>query len=383
MLKKLIINNFKSFSTETIIDVTATNYKILKETNSYNGILKGLLFIGGNATGKTNAIKAIKTLLDLLFGDREIDLGPKKCLFCPYKDTVLKYTFEFDNQIIEYSIEVDLRNEIAKEELLINERKVFYRLGLSAESNITEKTRYNSEDIDKNTLFLKTIYFNTKFKGYPLLEKWFKFLTNSVYFNAVEKSPRSYNTTDVITLRKYLETYGVNEINDFFNHFGFNQKITYTNEHAISEFASVNFENQKEVFFKKNNMDLWVPIQLESLGNQTLINMLPSLLQVTKVPGILLLDEFSSAFHNELEELIISYFMKKSKESQMFFVSHSTNLLKTTLLRPDQIYTFKFIDKRGTQVKRVSSEGPRESQNLEKMYLSGVFNGIPEYKNNH
>lgn len=380
MLTKLRISNFKSFSKETVLDVNETNYKMLKDTNTHNGVLKGLMFIGGNATGKTNAIKAIKTLLDLLFANRDVDLGPKKCLFCVEKETVLEYSFKIEESEIEYLIQIDEKNVISKEELKLNNDVLFNRIGLNAESKITEKKMYDQEDIDKDSLFLKTIYFNTKFKGHPVLEGWFKFLMNSVYFNAVERNAKSYMTSDQVTLNKFLEKNDVESINAFFDHFGFDQRIIYTNEHHISEFAYAKIENQKEVFFKKKDMDLWVPIHLESLGNQTLINMLPSLLKVTKEPGMLLLDEFSSAFHNELEALIIRFFMQNAVSSQLFFVSHSTNLLKTTLLRPDQIYTFKFKDQSGTTIKRVSSEKPRESQNLEKMYLSGVFNGLPDYK---
>ena len=93
-----------------------------------------------------------------------------------------------------------------------------------------------------------------------------------------------------------------------------------------------------------------------------------------------IVDEFSSAFHNELEELIVRYFMKNSKAAQMFFVSHSTNFMKTTLLRPDQIYAVEFVNDRGSKIKRFSAESPRESQNLEKMYLSGIFGGLPHLK---
>ncbi len=71
--------------------------------------------------------------------------------------------------------------------------------------------------------------------------------------------------------------------------------------------------------------------------------MLPGLLHVVECGGMFIVDEFSSAFHNELEELIIHYFMRNAKNAQMFFVSHSTNLLKNTLLRPDQIYTVSFF----------------------------------------
>ena len=136
----------------------------------------------------------------------------------------------------------------------------------------------------------------------------------------------------------------------------------------------------KEIYFKKNNIDLWMPIFLESMGNKTLLKMLPGLLHVVKNGGMFIVDEFSSAFHNELEELIVRYFMQESNMAQMFFVSHSTNLMKNTLLRPDQIYVVDFKDENGSFVKRVSSEQPRESQNLEKMYLSGIFGGLPNYK---
>lgn len=71
--------------------------------------------------------------------------------------------------------------------------------------------------------------------------------------------------------------------------------------------------------------------------------------------------------------------MKNAGESQFIFVSHSTNLLSNSLLRPDQIYSVDF-DKGGSVVKRFSSEKPREAQNIEKMYLGGVFNGIPRYE---
>lgn len=39
-----------------------------------------------------------------------------------------------------------------------------------------------------------------------------------------------------------------------------------------------------------------------------------------------------------------------------------------------------FKDMQGSQVKRVSEFKPREAQNLEKMYLGGMFEGLPMYE---
>ena len=71
--------------------------------------------------------------------------------------------------------------------------------------------------------------------------------------------------------------------------------------------------------------------------------------------------------------------MEKSKESQMLFVSHSTNLLSNSILRPDQEYSVEFHHNEGSSIKRFSAEQPRSAQNIEKMYVSGVFGGLPEY----
>lgn len=383
MLTKVSFRNFKSFSKLTTIDFSSTNYKLLKNTNTYKGILKGALFIGPNASGKTNAIKGIKVLLDLLFAQREISISREQCLFCKKDDIDFEYHFLINNSKIVYEFTINGDNDdIKKEKLYVDEEEFLTRLGQNAETKLTDKKTFTKNDIDSKTLLLKNIYFNTKFSTFSKLKTWFDFLKNSIYFNAVEGSIISYESADEVSLRKYLEKKDVNEINDFFNHFGFNQEIIYSKKQRISPFVTIEIENQPEVFFKRNNMDVWLPYILESLGNQTLLNMLPALLHCVNKTSMFLLDEFSSAFHNELEELIIRYFMNKSKNSQMIFVSHSTNLLKTTLLRPDQVYTFNFADLDGTKIYRISQSQPRQSQNLEKMYLSGLFDGLPNYKKN-
>lgn len=386
VLAKIKIENFKSFKESTTIDFTATKYTTLKDTNVENNLVKGCLFVGANASGKTNAINAISILLDLLFTNAVIDIGVNFCVFSKEPEMKLNYTFIEGKDEIQYFIGFDRNGIITKEQLLLNNEVVLDRIGLNAETKLTDNQYYNKEDIEERTLFLKSIYFNTKFTNFPALKKWFEFLSNSVYFNAerlqmLSGQALSFNVNNKVQLKEYLDLYGVEHINKFFDYFGFNQKIAYQSSQKLSEYVTAeNILGNKDVFMKRNDMEIWMPIALESMGNKTLLSMLPGLLHVVECGGMFIVDEFSSAFHNELEELIIHYFMRNAKNAQMFFVSHSTNLLKNTLLRPDQIYTVSFYDNRGSKVKRVSSEQPRESQNLEKMYLGGVFGGLPKYK---
>ena len=180
-----------------------------------------------------------------------------------------------------------------------------------------------------------------------------------------------------ISLKSYMEKNGTDNINSFFNEFNFKQRIEYDTK-SSGEHLSIE-SPEKMIYFKRKDLNEPIPFVLESLGNRTLLRLLPAFFHCINNGGMLLLDEFSSGFHNELEELLIKYFMKKSKDAQLIFVSHSTNLLTNRLLRPDQLYAVDF-DKEGSHIKRFSSEKPREAQNLEKMYLSGVFNGVPGYE---
>ena len=97
---------------------------------------------------------------------------------------------------------------------------------------------------------------------------------------------------------------------------------------------------------------------------------------------MLLIDEFGGGLHNKLAELLVNYLFKETKNTQIFIVTHETNLLKTNIIRPDQIFIVDY-NKDGSFISKASNQSPRESQNLEKMYLGGVFGGIPLYfKNN-
>lgn len=371
------MKNFKSFKNETTIDFTKTNYKVLDTSNvSDSGVLKGMMFVGANASGKSNALLAIRLLLDLLFMEKDINYGLFACLFSRKPEFSLDYYFNIEDKEIRYFFEVDLKNTMLSEKLYVDKKILLERMGVTAKSYITDNENYN--ELDKETLFLRTIYFNTRFAGNEILHKWFEFLQSSIYLNAFYKSVISYGKLD-FRITKYIEEKGTEEINQFFKDYNFDQFIDYVNE-AKGEHVVIKYnKDEKMLFFKRKGINEPIPYELESLGNRTLINMLPAFLFVLQHNGMLLIDEFSSGFHNELEELLVKYFMNTAKNSQMIFVSHSTNLLSTSLLRPDQIYAVEFDGQNGSRVKRFSDEQPRVAQNLEKMYLSGVFGGLPNY----
>lgn len=376
MLTRLRIKNFKSFKNDTVVDLKSTNYKILSQSNIYDDVLKGGIFVGANASGKTNVIKVIKKLLDLLFAEKIMNIRDDHCLFSKEDNMILDYSFKIGKANINYYIEYDISKDILIEKLNLDGDLILNRIGSSGESKITENNIFN--ELDNNSLLLREIYFNTKFRGNEVLKEWFDFLANSVYIDAYKGEVHS-NGNFSFDLIEYLNKNGVGEINSFFEELNFNQIIEYAKE---SKGNSISFKSnqEKNIFFKRTGIGEPIPFQLESLGNQNLLQLLPEIFHVINNKGMLIIDEFSSCFHNNLEELLVKYFMKKSNNAQMFIVSHSTNLLTNTLLRPDQIFITEFLGKEGSRISRASEEKPREAQNIEKMYLSGVFGGIPLYK---
>ena len=145
------------------------------------------MFVGGNATGKTNAIYAISMLLDLLFKNANINMLMNFCLFSKDKEMEMEYSFLFDKDAIDYLLVFDRQGIVKKEQVKLNGQIVLERIGLNARTLLTENQNYDQNDIDALTLFLKSIYFNTKFTNFPALKKWFDYMSSSVYFNRSEE----------------------------------------------------------------------------------------------------------------------------------------------------------------------------------------------------
>lgn len=378
MLEKVIFKNFRSFAEKTVIDLAPSRIEYLGDTNIYNGVLKGCAFYGGNASGKTNALLAITLLLDLLFKDGTTFQNEFYSLFSKEKKASFEYFFRIDGSSIVYFFEWNKEKGVTKETLKQDDNVFLDRTLTSAKSYITENEDYDG--IDPNALFIRSIYFNTRFNGFPKLGQWFDYLKQSVYFNPVRAfaqlvtfDPKNDKN---IFLQNYLEQKGTDEINDFLSSFSFPMRIQYTSAKNNPVLAVYPF--QTRLLVAREGMAS-VPFYMESVGTQMLLSFLPSFLTVTKTGGILAIDEFSSGLHNDLEEMLVRYFYSKAGHAQLFFVSHSTNLLKTSLIRPDQVYSVDF-NKTGSFLVKFSEYGMREGQNMEKMYLSGAFGGIPLYE---
>ena len=375
MLAKMYLTNFLSFKERTEIDLTASKYSILGKTNVYKSeILKGALFIGPNASGKSNALKGLSFIIKMKKGEG-VSFNRYRCLFSDNPIITIEYEFIFESKKVEYVIEYNIQTNSISENLKIDEITVLKRTGNTGELRIGQSVT-TDDQVDSETLFLRTASFNTgRFPQEPTLRKLMDFLQNSYIVDEYNWDARVGST-----ITRYAEEFGVEKINKYLTAFKYDFSMEYGSESEGAGLKLTLGADNKMVFLKRKSFPFPNVLINESQGNQVFADLLPHLIRVIENAGMLIVDEFGNSFHNKLAEKIISFFMENAKNSQIFITSHHTNLISNSVFRPDQINLITFLNTSGSNVKRLSQFKPREAQNLEKMYLGGMFEGLPIYE---
>lgn len=375
MLKKMYLTNFMSFKERTEFDFTASKYSILGGKNvSDNNVLKGTLLIGPNASGKSNVLKGLSFIIKMIKGEGA-SFSNYRCFFSKNPITILEYEFLFNNKEVKYVIEYNTRTNSISENLKIDNITVLQRNGNVGELRIGENVT-TDDQLDSQTLFLRTASFNTgRFPKEPTLRQLMDFLQNSYVIDGYNMGATFGNA-----IKKYAEEHGVDKINKYLDEFNYDFVVEYGSESEGAGLKIVVGSEKKAIFLKRRSYPIPNIIINESQGNQVFADLLPNLIRVIENSGMLIIDEFGNSLHNKLSEKVIRFFMENAKTSQIFITSHHTNLISNSVFRPDQIDLITFKDMQGSQVKRVSEFKPREAQNLEKMYLGGMFEGLPMYE---
>ena len=375
MLAKMYLTNFLSFADRTEFDFTASKYSILGRTNVYNNeLLKGALFIGPNASGKSNALEGLSFLIELVKGDGA-SFENYCCTFAKTVFTTVEYEFVFSGKRVAYRIEYNRREKVISEDLFIDSILVLKRNGTKGELRIGEIVTVDDQ-LDGDTLFLRTASFNTgRFPQEPILRELMDYILNSYCIDGYNQGAHWGKT-----ITKYAEEYGVEKINKYLRDFNYDFLIEYDSESEGEGLKISAGSGKKSIFLKRKSFPVPSAFYSESQGNQVFSDMLPNLIRVIESPGMLIFDEFGNSLHNKLAEKIIRFFMKTAQNSQIFITSHHTNLISNSVFRPDQIDLITFQDSKGSKVNRLSKFKPREAQNMEKMYLGGMFEGLPLYE---
>lgn len=381
MLRKIIIKNINSIE-KCEIDFEKGNYKFGEE-NVLGDLVNPIAIYGHNGSGKSSALKAIGSFISMMNYPVE-SLAPfvvNDFLFQEYLEgsrqdkSKIKgsiwFNFDINGDSFEYFLETSRDNYISNEYLNKNKEIYFKR----------QKDNYSYKGENKNTKeysplvpllrilaskeIMDTIiqsvfaYISSfTFVNLPLINRGF-FVTSKLFDNTNINDLLVSKSEEVKKLLKEYDNFPI-------------YTITKNNKMASNGLIA----SQYNLVFDEKGFKRQIPLQLISTGmhNQSL---LLSIIAAMPENGVIFIDEVDLALHPST----IKSFLKviREKHIQVIFTLHNTYVLQ--MLRPDQVYFAKW-EKGFSNYYRLSKIYPniREVNNIEKMYLSSIFDG--EMKDN-
>ena len=397
MLLKIELENFFSIKDKICIDFTAANINtatsktLADNVIDWNGtkILKTIGLFGHNASGKSNIIKAIRFCCSLILESHNHNAGvvfkfmPFMFDGCDKKPSRFLIDFVCENIEYEYSFSLT-RTEILEEALYYypNDRraKIFTRdesaeqkysfaegivnRPLDVAANVSRKNLYLSRASSMNRPLFQKLYlyfWNTFLLGLLNLNE----RTTEELFNKckpVVMEALSICDSDISDIKIMRERIAMPMQNPFA------PNTSNVVEHEITRFVTTHKKSPSISFDMQTE---------ESSGTIQLFGILLRLIDVVQNGKSIMLDEFDASLHTRLADFVIDL-VHASKNAQMLFTSHNTNIIDVKRLRRDQIV---FVNKKEDCSTEVYSlydyKDFRENMDAEKGYIQGRFDAVP------
>lgn len=415
MLNGFMCKNFSSYRNELEFTMAADNIKEFDDINTFDTkhgkMLKSTLVYGANAGGKSNFIKAINTMRDIV-GTSILDRSViKKAEPFRFNTNSIKEPIRFEisftmkDVLYTYGFEI-LNNEINKEWL---EKK------LSRTVNILERTSPKWEDINlrgdlkdaesikrytrKDSLFISTASaFNIELADN--IVKWFlnmkildsdaspaetiDFIDNNenckeLILNYLQKADIGIEDVDYEIKNEELdETSNLNVIKTLIEDYEPNDKIKL----KIAR-KSFNIKSKHNIYDESNNYieSVLVPfIKYESEGTKKLFSLLGPIFDALDKGSLLIIDEIDSKLHPSIIRLIINMFNTihiNKKNAQLISTTHDVLLLNEDIRRDQIWFAEKNMYGESELYSLMDFKGIRKDDPILKNYLLGIYGAIP------
>lgn len=427
MLIEFRVSNFRSIRSEQTLSLVASKDDSLP-TNFFQfegfRILRGLVIYGPNASGKTNFLRAIDLLKDLVVDSankepgQEIPVQP--FLFDSESSTKpSRFEISFFQEGIRYQYGVSLDSARVHEEYLLaypkNRPQTWFTRQYDAEKEATEwylgpKLRGNKADLKEktrdNALFL-SVAAQWNHDQLTSVYKWFQ--------SRIQTIPAGV-TMNKITER-FLLGMGKTPVGDSGSGPTFRRwvvdalrdadmgicdvKVTKTPVEKVrlpknlpSEVREtilkrleddddllLNTEIFHEIDGKRSNNAL--PLQEESSGTQRFFQMIGPWVDACAKDITVVVDELESSLHPLLTRELVKFIVQDNAsgtKAQLVFATHDTVLLDPNLFRRDQVWFTVRSTKGETEIYSLSEYkqySARKGEAIQKGYLAGRYGAIP------
>jgi len=411
MLIEFSVTNYRSINEcQTLSLVASEDVDNFRESHTFAApnskdlhLLKSTAIYGPNASGKSNLVRALKTLQNIVInsasrmqeGDEfdvqsflleyEIEQAPFRMVF---PNGITEFNILFIQNSIRYEYGVCLYKTHVIEEWLIAYPKQRSQTWFTRKHNIENKDLNPSDRgyewsfpslkgekqrikalVRPNSLFLSHAAQN----NHPqLLEvfNWFKTNLNVITTLDSKKKHREYTAHKCISDQD------------------FKKKIVDLLNQSNNEISNINFKDERISFayrpYKKgtpsrNAFSLSWSIDDESDGTQRLFELGGVWIEALQDGKVIAIDELERSLHPTLARSLVEMFhnpQTNPHHAQLIFTTHDTTLLDQDLFRQDQIW-FTEKERQKTHLYSLLEFRPREDESLQRGYLLGRYGAIP------
>lgn len=407
MLVQFSVENYMSIKKKVVFSMLASSDKELSE-NLIEGrneqYVKSAVIYGANASGKSNVLKAINSVIFMMRNSNNMQPGMRLPI-TPFKfdDKFINKPSSFEFIMIINDIKY-VYGFVADNSRIYEEYLYYYPNG--RETEIFERKEVNKfhytiterklKDIENKNMENKFFLATATTWNYDKTKPVFDFITNGInvlfdYEQLRGLSFEQYYNDKTGELREFtLNVMNETEIN--IN--GYNVSNVEIPEEQLSSmppelraffpkgakgFNITTSHNIIDESGKEKNINL--DFEEESLGTKNLFILNPFLLHVLKEGKMLIVDELDRSLHPFLVKYIVKLFNNPNynkKGAQLIFNTHDTNLLSLNLFRRDQIwFTEKDYKKGATDLYPLDDFPVRKTENIQKGYLNGRYGAIP------
>ncbi|MEX2363826.1 MAG: AAA family ATPase, partial [Balneolaceae bacterium] len=391
MLYQFIVENFKTFRDETVLNLASASYSE-HPNHVCEGILKNTSFLktsaiyGANASGKTNLIKAIdfarQTITEGTTGEMLIPVSPfrlsEKCRRSPSR---FEFIYEAENRIFYYGF-VLFSDKIVEEWLIDKtggkEEIIFERSSSAGKTKVKAGKKFFKSKADKqlvnfiarttrvNQLFLKEAFEKNVDPIKPAY-RWFdeslQIIPAIAVYRMLEirtKSDESFSNylgrilndvgTGIDSIKavsldmdydKYLPDLSTKQQETITQHIRKSGGAVTIDDGYGNKYI-IHFDSKKgpqllqlKAMHKDEDGELVAfDLKEESEGTRRFLNLLPILYDTQSEDRVYIVDELDRRLHPHLVRAFLELFLNnKESRSQIIFTTHNVNLLDQDLLR--------------------------------------------------
>ena len=411
MLIDFKVKNYRSIKDEQDLNMTSSKHKEHLDTHTFETntstpmhLLKTAAIYGANAAGKSNFIKALKAMQEIVVYSATKYQRGNLLPVTPFlfdtasktEPTEFEVTFLADGVRYQYGFS-------ATKEYIVEEWLIAYPKG--------RPQNWFARVLNTKTINLSYEWqFGEKFTGQKQL--WQEstranalFLSTAIQLNSEQLKPvfdwfdKTLRITGVggwnlkYTIELYKQNKHKESILEFLRMADMDiddieiEEKRVTNEQSAEAASWHNyFYPQNVKMWHKDNSGNKVALDLkdESDGTQKLFAFIGPWLDSLEKGHVLLIDELHDNFHPLMVKFLVDLFhsnITNKSNAQLIFTTHETSILSQDVFRRDQIWFCEKKNKATELYSLVEFKARKGVTDLEKAYLSGRYGALPYFKN--